>query len=135
MGLRPAQAARLPRLFVTKAYHTTPISHSPYKDSQDRKSLNPRSAEATKSGRDDDVAGAPKAAFGRGITSPEGERATATKEEGGDPLEASGANQDLSKPQGDERSGHATGAGKEIGKGGKSGGGSAPKNAGTSKRY
>ncbi|KIE00974.1 hypothetical protein MAJ_02831, partial [Metarhizium majus ARSEF 297] len=135
MGLRPAQAARLPRLFVTKAYHTNPISYSPYKDSQNRKSLNPRSAEATKSGRDDDVAGAPKAAFGRGVTSPEGERATAAKEEGSDPLEASGANQELSKPQGDERSGHMMGAGKEVRKGGKSGGGSPPKKGGASKGY
>ncbi|KHN97958.1 uncharacterized protein MAM_04347 [Metarhizium album ARSEF 1941] len=127
MGLRPARLTRLPRLLVAKAHHTSPVSCSPYKDSQDRESLRPRPAENTKSGRDDDVAGAPKAAFGRGVTSPEGQRAMAGKEEGGDPLEASGANQDLSKPQGDEKSRRVAGAGREVSKGGKSGGGNTQK--------
>ncbi|OAA43714.1 hypothetical protein NOR_04289 [Metarhizium rileyi] len=127
MALRLAQLASLPRLIVCRAYHATPTSSFPYKDSQDRESLKPRSAENTKSGRDDDVASAPKAAFGRDTTSPEGERATASRQEGTDSLEVSGANQGLSKPRGDEKTGHDIGAGKEVRKGGRSGGGSAPK--------
>ncbi|OAQ71328.1 hypothetical protein VFPPC_13502 [Pochonia chlamydosporia 170] len=135
MAFKPATLGALPRLFAANRYHTTPAFAYPYKDSQDRESLKPRSSQNTKSGRDDDVAATPKAAFGRDVTSPEGERATATEEEGSDPLEVSGANQALSKPQGDERAGHNMGAGKEVRKGGRSGGGGAPKKGDASKLY
>lgn len=88
-----------------------------------RASLKPR-----KSGRDDDdddaAAAAPKTAFRKGGNSPEEARDAASDEEGGgDPLEVSGANQELSKPQGDE-GGKNHGAGKEVRKGGRRSGGS-----------
>jgi hypothetical protein len=130
-------AIRVPRfqLHAVRTYRSTPAFSYPYKDSQDRESLKPRSSEHTKSGRDDDAAAAPKAAFGRDTTSPEEERETASREDGGDLLEVSGANQDLSKPQGDETSDKKFGAGKEVRKGGRSGGGSAPKKGDANNRY
>ncbi|KAJ6442110.1 hypothetical protein O9K51_05663 [Purpureocillium lavendulum] len=107
----------------SRAHHTTPRRLLPYKDAQDRETLRPRTAEHTSTGRDDDVAGAhPDAAFNPNKTRPETERRRA-----GDTLEGSGANQELSKPRGDERSEADRGAGEEVRKGGRSGGGSPPK--------
>lgn len=79
----------------------------PYKDDQDRESLRPKPSEGTKSGTDD-AAAESDAAFDRHDTDPESER-----KRGGKPLDASGANQELSKPQGDEGKKEA-----EAGKGG-----------------
>ncbi|KZZ94272.1 hypothetical protein AAL_05239 [Moelleriella libera RCEF 2490] len=107
-----------------RPYHTTPPTRRPYKDSQDRESLKPEANEYTRSGRDTDVTkDDPHAAFGQdGAKSPEAAK-------GDDPLQASPANQELSKPQDSKESGgeHTSGAGKEIRKGGRSGGGAAPK--------
>ncbi|KAG6020540.1 hypothetical protein E4U41_002819, partial [Claviceps citrina] len=56
-----------------------------------------------------------------------GQEASSGADDDNDPLGISGANQALSKPQGDEGSrGH--GAGREMSKGGRSGGGGANKN-------
>ena len=91
----------LPRLTASTAYHTTSITLFPYKDSQNRESLKPQTAENTKSGRDDDAAVSSKAAFSRHTTSPEAARAAAAKDANvDDPLEVSGANPGLSKPHG-----------------------------------
>ncbi|KAG5921551.1 hypothetical protein E4U53_003784 [Claviceps sorghi] len=114
-----------PRLL--RAYHLGAPLRAPYKDAQDRKSLKPQSAEQVKSARDDDAAdGAPRTAFRRGGNDPGEARRTAAEEAGGDPLGVSGANQEMSKPQGDEGgSGH--GAGREMQKGGRSGRGGGEK--------
>lgn len=128
MPFKLAPIGSFQRLCAARAYHTTPIARFPYKDSQDRESLKPQTAEHTKSGRDDDAAAAGKAAFDRGITTPEGARDAAAEERGSDPLEVSGANEGLSKPRGDERSKNDRGAGKEVRKGGRSGAGGASKN-------
>lgn len=111
---------------TTRALHTTAAPRLPYKDSQDRESLRPGSTENTKSGRDDDAAKNPDAAFNPDKTRPETEGAAAADGTDGNPLEASGANQELSKPTGDENA-KKGGAGKEINKGGASGGHSSQK--------
>lgn len=111
-----------------RTYHSTPPALRPYKDSQDRESLQPRSAENTKSGRDDELAGYGDAAFDPHKTKPESGAQTAEAESNGNPLNASGANQGLSKPRGDENSKADRGAGHEVRKGGRSGGGNETKN-------
>lgn len=123
MPIRPLKPLRIAIAIATRAYRASPPARQPYKDAQARDSLKPRSAEQLKSGRDDDAAAAaPKTAFRKGGNSPEEARDAASDEEGGgDPLEVSGANQELSKPQGDE-GGKNHGAGKEVRKGGRSGG-------------
>ncbi|KAM4062968.1 hypothetical protein HRG_010469 [Hirsutella rhossiliensis] len=110
-----------------RTIHSTPRAPRPYKDSQDRESLQPRSAENTKSGRDDELAGYGDAAFDPHKTKPEPEGRMAGARSDGNPLEASGANQELSKPRGDEKSKADRGAGDEVRKGGRSGSGNAPK--------
>ncbi|KAF6833583.1 hypothetical protein CPLU01_05459 [Colletotrichum plurivorum] len=103
-----------------RTFRYASAARSPYKDDQDRNTLKPRSTEGTKSGRDEDVA-KDSEAFDPSRTRPE------TQRQGGGPeLEVSGANQEVSKPQGD-KPGDKGGAGKETRKGGKSGGGSTPK--------
>ncbi|KAL3956430.1 hypothetical protein ACCO45_009276 [Purpureocillium lilacinum] len=73
--------------FFLSRRRRAPIPHDPrralpYKDSQDRETLRPRTAEHTATGRDDDVAGAhPDAAFNPSKTRPETERRTAAAEE------------------------------------------------------
>src|SRR5687768_4892885 len=92
-------AASLP---LRRPYTTTTALRRPYKDDQDRESLSPRSTENTKTGSDQEVAGAdPDAAFNPNKTSPE--EATKAADDGakGNALEGSGANQELSKPRGD----------------------------------
>ncbi|KAJ4133259.1 hypothetical protein NW754_016068 [Fusarium falciforme] len=101
---------------TVRPLHTTSRLRWPYKGSQDRESLRPVTNENTKSGRDEQVATAQT----RNKTSKEGP-------EGEDPLNASGANQDMSKPLGDEKTIKKTGAGKETSKGGASQEGTAPK--------
>ena len=110
---------------TTRAYHATPAALA-YKNSQDRESLKPGSSEYTKSGRDDD-ASKMNAAFDPNNTSPEGERAVSGNTPASNPLHSSGANQGLSKPQGDENEVPKSGAGKEMSKGGSSKGKSSPK--------
>lgn len=104
----------------TRAYHATPAVLA-YKNDQDRNSLKPGSTEYTKSGRDEDSAKL-DSAFDPNNTSPEGEKNASGDTPASNPLHASGANQGLSKPQGDEKEVAKSGAGKETQKGGASGG-------------
>ncbi|KAG5926547.1 hypothetical protein E4U42_003169 [Claviceps africana] len=116
---------------LLRAFHSSRPLQTPYKDAQDRASLKPQSVEQIKSARDDDASdGAPKTAFHRGANDPAHERKQASDEAGGDPLGASGANQALSKPQGDEGASQH-GAGREVQKGGRSRRGAGEKNKGT----
>ncbi|KAH8177188.1 SMP-30/Gluconolaconase/LRE-like region domain-containing protein [Sarocladium implicatum] len=125
------------RLSLQRPYHTTRLLRLPYKDDQDRNTLKPRSTENTKSGSDQEVAGAdPDAAFNPDKTSPEAAAASSAGGYGNeDPLEASGANQELSKPRGDEKSGLDKGPGEEVSKGGASKGKSAEKKGAPQKPY
>lgn len=117
--------------------HSTRSPLSPYKSSQDRESLDPRSQENTRSGRDEDVAADSGAAFDPNVTRPETSYRKAEATEGGEgdsnSLNASGANQELSKPMGDEPSSKGTGPGKEVRKGGTSRNQSAPKSGSAAK--
>lgn len=89
------------KLAFRRPYTTTTALRIPYKDDQDRESLRPRSTENTKTGSDQEVAGAdPDAAFNPDKTSPEEATRTAKKGGPGNTLEGSGANQELSKPRG-----------------------------------
>ncbi|KAM5346620.1 hypothetical protein ACJ41O_009625 [Fusarium nematophilum] len=116
---------------TARPFHTVTGLRAPYKDSQDRETLRPVSNENTKSGRDEQMAGEhADTAFDPNATRPEEEAAQTSKESdsrGEDPLSASGANQELSKPMGDEKTIRKKGPGEEISKGGPSKGGSAPK--------
>lgn len=85
----------------TRSYHIATSLRLPYKDDQDRESLKPRSTEGTKSGSDQGAAES-DAAFDGSKTSPEQAKDAAGKEAGNDTLNTSGANQEMSKPQGDE---------------------------------
>lgn len=84
-----------------RLYHQTPSSRQPYKDDQDRESLKPRSHEGSKGASDSDIASNFGTSFTPKATDPENESKKAKQEAGGgeeDPLELSGANQELSKP-------------------------------------
>ncbi|KAL6806592.1 hypothetical protein GGI42DRAFT_286898 [Trichoderma sp. SZMC 28013] len=129
-GLRNlAQTSRRCMTAVPRLYHTSAALRLPYKDSQDRQSLKPKSNNGTRSGTDDDVAAQKDAAFDPSKTkpTPESELETAGRGNETNPLNASGANQEFSKPMGEGKQAHDTGPGKETRKGGKSGGGSPPK--------
>ncbi|TQS31873.1 hypothetical protein Golomagni_07833 [Golovinomyces magnicellulatus] len=89
--------ARQGRLFSTQTAYRIP-----YKDSQDKDSLKPQSTENTGSARDDDMSKHPSAAFTPSRNAPEEEHDVAGENTDGNPLDVSGANQALSKPQGDE---------------------------------
>lgn len=84
---------------AARSLHSSPRSQFPYKDDQDRESLKPKSTEGSKSGTDQDAAES-SAAFDPSTTSPEGAKDKAEGEGNGNPLEASGANQEKSKPLG-----------------------------------
>ncbi|KAK4147519.1 uncharacterized protein C8A04DRAFT_24773 [Dichotomopilus funicola] len=111
-----------------RPYHLTARCLLPYKDDQDRQSLNPRRSEGTKSASDDEVAEKSDAAFNPRKTSPEAEHESAGKESNGNPLEASGANQELSRPKSSsqQRSGEEGKKEKSGGSGGKKAGKVAP---------
>lgn len=112
---------------IARLYHTSTTLRFPYKDSQDRESLKPGTNDGTRSGRDDDVSAQEDAAFNPRKTDPDAEREAAGRGNETNPLDASGANQEFSKPMGEGKQAFDTGPGKETRKGGKSGGGSAPK--------
>jgi hypothetical protein len=102
--------------------HSTNVSRQPYKDDQDRESLKPRSKENTRSSSDGEIAESHgDAAFNPNKTSPEEAKDTAGADTEGNPLEVSGANQEMSKPQGDKAEGESRGgegAGKQRASGG-----------------
>ncbi|TAQ89364.1 hypothetical protein B7494_g2325 [Chlorociboria aeruginascens] len=89
-----------PRSFPIRAFsHSMPAKY-PRKDSQDRNSINTEATEGSKSGTDDEAARQEDAAFNPEKTAPEEEKRVGGKgnEKSGNPLEVSGANQDVSKP-------------------------------------
>lgn len=114
--------------------HTTTPRQMAYKHDQDRESLHPVANENSKSGTDEAMSGEhADIAFDPNTTRPEDAAEQTRKKteskgrEGEDALSASGANQEFSKPMGDEKTIKTKGAGKEISKGGSSRSGSAPK--------
>lgn len=98
-ALRPA-AIVLPTAVASlnRTYHQSGRLAA-YKDDQDRESLKPRPTDGTQSGSVYDVVDKKDASFNPKNTEPEAERESAARESNGNPLEASGANQELSRPQ------------------------------------
>ncbi|KAK0668019.1 hypothetical protein QBC41DRAFT_394807 [Cercophora samala] len=86
---------------LTRHFHPSPPRQA-YKDDQDRTSLKPRPNDSTKSGSDDEAAECPTA-FDPTVTDPEMELQSCWKGPYDNPLEASGANREISKGT-DERS-------------------------------
>ncbi|KAI6377732.1 hypothetical protein MCOR25_002456 [Pyricularia grisea] len=86
----------------TRQLHGAAAMRMPYKDDQDRESLKPRAQEYSKSEGGDNETAKTDAAFNPDKTSPETE-----KKAGGDNLDASPANKDISatKPQENKTSG------------------------------
>lgn len=125
LPLRAARALRLtPRtsLALTRPLSTT-TPRPAYKDDQDRESLNPKAPYGSQSAGDEAASHNPDS-YSRNKTDPPKEKSQSSGE-----LDVSGANQELSKPQGDT-------AGKESApqtehrearSGGSSGGGKAGK--------
>ncbi|TPX10227.1 uncharacterized protein E0L32_001424 [Thyridium curvatum] len=97
----PLQRRSVPALCAAGArpFHGAAARCLPYKDDQDRESLKPRAQDSSKSSSDDDAAAHSDAAFNPDKTSPEAAKKSAKQASNGDPLEASGANQDISKPK------------------------------------
>jgi hypothetical protein len=85
---------------ATRQYHQTG-SRLAYKDDQDRETLRPRPNDGTKSGSDSDVADT-GAAYDPKTTDPVEAGKSVDRESGGNPLEASGANQEFSQPHNPE---------------------------------
>ena len=85
--------------------------HAPYKDSMERDSLKPRRNEGTVTGSDEEVAHM-DSSWNTGHNKPEEEMEDSRGSAGWSMLDESGANQEFSKPQGDNpsenRSGPAT---------------------------
>ena len=117
--------------FAARNYHATPISRLPYKDTQDKDSLSPRSSEHVQSTTDDGAAGLDKAAYKPGEAGPEEalRESSDSANQRDNPLDFSGANQELSTPRGDEKSNRDIGPGTEQSNPGRSSGksGSSPK--------
>ncbi|TLD33172.1 hypothetical protein PspLS_00628 [Pyricularia sp. CBS 133598] len=86
----------------TRHFHGAAVARMPYKDDQDRESLKPRAQEYSKSEGGDNEVAKTDTAFNPNKTRPETE-----KKAGGEPLEASPANKDISaaKPQENKTSG------------------------------
>ncbi|KAK1832404.1 hypothetical protein QBC39DRAFT_256725 [Podospora conica] len=89
---------------ATRAFHSSPRSAFADRESPDRTSLNPRRAEYTASGYDDEVAEHPEVAFNPNENRPEYEMEMCSKSVNGSPLELSAANREVSS-QTDENNG------------------------------
>lgn len=104
LQLQAARRVTARPLALCCSYHSTP-AYLAHRIPHPRQTLSPRSDENTKSGNDDDVAALEDAPYCRNKTRPEEELAAAETEAVGkqdtNPLEASGANQDISKPSSD----------------------------------
>lgn len=116
-NMLPLRTVLRTMITTRRPIHTSTSSRAPYKDSQDRESLRTGTDEHTKSGRDEDIArDRPDIAFNAHEPRPE-EAATRSAKKGktgADPLAASGANKDISKPVKEND------AGTEVRKGGAS---------------
>jgi len=95
-----------PTCVSPRCFTTSPTSFA-RKDTQEKDSINTSSNEYSKSGSDGDAASS-GAAFDPGNTSPEGENKTAEKEGGGNSLDVSPSNPEVSKPRGSEEGGAAS---------------------------
>ncbi|GAB7363472.1 hypothetical protein MBLNU230_g3744t1 [Neophaeotheca triangularis] len=108
---------RLP--LTARPFSQSTLRSYPRKDSQDKDSINTEATEYSKSGTDDQSASATEnTAFDPKTTSPEAEHRQANREVGGDesanPLNVSPANQEVSKPRGQQEGG-PEGSSKETG--------------------
>lgn len=110
---------------ISPRFLTTTPTRFAQKDAQDKDSLVPRSTEYGKSGSDDSAAHS-DAAFNPSKTSPEEAERTAEHEEGGNSLNASPGNKEISEPNSEGVGGSGGAPDKKS-----SGGGSAPKAGGS----
>ncbi|KAF7891811.1 hypothetical protein EAF00_008113 [Botryotinia globosa] len=97
-----------PQPFISltiRSFTNTPTSLLPRKDSQHKDSIDTTATEYSKSGSDDAAAREESAAFDPSITSPESEKSEAGKGGDGNPLDVSPANQEVSKPRGEQEGG------------------------------
>ncbi|TGO34448.1 hypothetical protein BHYA_0196g00040 [Botrytis hyacinthi] len=94
-----------PISLTTRPFTSTPTSLLPRKDSQHKDSIDTTATEYSKSGSDDAAAREESAAFDPSITSPESEKSEAGKGGDGNPLDVSPANQEVSKPRGEQEGG------------------------------
>ncbi|KAK5013915.1 hypothetical protein LTR16_004089 [Cryomyces antarcticus] len=126
---------RLSPALAPRSFHSSRRALYPSKDSQDKDSVVPKSTEYSKSGSDD-ASAATDAAFDPSTTRPEQEQKQAEGASGGasvNPLEVSPANQEVSKPRGEQEGGAGASkaeSGQSSGREGASGGGSPTKNGG-----
>ncbi|KAK3303492.1 uncharacterized protein B0T15DRAFT_540376 [Chaetomium strumarium] len=90
-----------PSPYLFQRYHSARPFSTGKDNLQDRESLNPRRSEGTNFGVDDQVA-EKSTAFNGNNTNPEAEKKSMDNESNGNPLDASGANQDFSKPHNPE---------------------------------
>ena len=114
-----------------RPFHAAPATRFPRKDSQHKDSINTEATEYSKSGTDDAAARQEEAAFDPSQTDPGAEKQTAGEGtgSGGNPLDVSPANQDISKPRGDQEGGaESSPVGGREGRERASGGGSPAKN-------
>ncbi|KAI9806562.1 MAG: hypothetical protein M1833_003749 [Piccolia ochrophora] len=118
------RASPSPLVSHPRTLSTTPTTHLPRKDAQDKDSINTESTEYSKSGSDAASAAQEQAAFDPTETDPQAEQGTAGEGDGGgsNPLEVSPANPDVSHPP--ENDGGAEGGPEKKA----SGGGSPNKN-------
>jgi hypothetical protein len=86
-------------LYRSRRYHATGglAASDNSSNTKDRESLNPRRSEGTKSGYDDQLAEKTDAAFNPKKTDPAAAMESAAQASNGNPLDASGANQEFSK--------------------------------------
>ncbi|CAI6331635.1 unnamed protein product [Periconia digitata] len=123
-ALLPRTASRFAAPLPTRFVHTTPAYRLAAKHTQDKDSLDPQSNEYSKSGSDQATASS-SAAFDPQTTSPEGAERQAEQEGGGNSLDVSPGNADVSQSRGDQEGG-AQGSPRTSA----SGGGSPPKAGG-----
>ncbi|GAB7355360.1 hypothetical protein MBLNU459_g5885t1 [Dothideomycetes sp. NU459] len=137
--LRLAQTQRAPAAAIVRPFSRT---HAPAarKDAQDKDSLKPESNEYSKSGSDDDAARVSDTAFDPAQTRPEEQESSAGRESSkeSNPLNASPANPDISKPRPAQEGGHE-GSSAESGKGpsdrARTSGGGSPEKGSSGQKY
>ncbi|MCJ1351342.1 MAG: hypothetical protein MMC33_001326 [Icmadophila ericetorum] len=115
---------------IYRHFSQTAVSKYPRKDSQDKDSINTEATEYSKSGTDDEAARQEDTAYNPNKTDPDDQRKSAGQGVGGNPLEVSPANTDVSK----QRPGTEEGAENSSAAGGDGSGSDKPTSGGGSPR-
>jgi hypothetical protein len=126
-AIRPCAPQPTAAPALAKRYFTSTPTSLAQKDTMDKDSIKTTSNEYSKSGSDDDAAHS-GAAFDASNTSPEGENKAAEKEGGGNSLDVSPSNPEVSKGRGAQEGGPSNSPRD------KSSGGGSPQKGGTEKK-